>query len=267
MDHYYKDSDICLHPATAISLKVAKSIELDKHPSNNQNELKKALSQELHQLNDCSTVNSNEQTQLPYEDEDVLSFLKPHAQIIASLDTNQLNEELLYKKTFLIHQPTKPVLILDIDGTLLITLNNNIILRPYTSYFLQSLKTKFSLWVWTAGDRKYLCHVMSIVDPGHSIFEVALDNNYCTVVNGIHVKDARMFGNLDLNSMTIMDDQLASFAGTIDNGILVSRFQGNAHDDELLKWLELLLSIDDLKSIPLFLHNTMHLKECIASLN
>jgi hypothetical protein len=248
-------------------IKISKSIELAHASPTIQTTptIKKMLSHEQNGLNyqiESSTTGSlDECTMETYQDAEVLQFLKPHIHMISLIDRSKVETQLQFANIYLLNKPTKSVLILDLDGTLLKNDNGSIELRPYLFYFLHTLKKVYNLWVWTAGDWNYLLHAIGIIDPERCIFDCLLERSYCTMVNGVAVKDIRMFENLELNRVVMMDDQLISFITTLNNGILVSYYQGG-DDTELLKWCEFLLGICG-ENLPDALNRYFHLKECV----
>ena len=77
--------------------------------------------------------------------------------------------------------------------------------------------------MFTASLQKYADAVMNEIDPTGSLFEYQLYRNNCTqikVENQIYyIKDLRVFKNISLDDIVIIDNSVLSFAFHLDNGI------------------------------------------------
>jgi len=50
----------------------------------------------------------------------------------------------------------------------------------------------------------------------------------------IYLKDLRVFKNVCMEKVAIVENQLISFATQLDNGFLIDSFGGSEYDEELL---------------------------------
>lgn len=69
--------------------------------------------------------------------------------------------------------------------------------------------------------------------------------------DGTFIKDLRVIGNRDLESLILVDNSVYSFAYQIDNGIPILPFFNDTSDEELLhliNYLSILVYYDDVRS-------------------
>lgn len=79
-------------------------------------------------------------------------------------------------------------------------------------------------------------------------------------MNGIYIKDLRIFGNRKLSDVVIVDNAAYSFAYQIDNGIPIISWHENRDDKELLNLMDYLQSLVDVEDIREVNYETFHLR-------
>jgi len=132
------------------------------------------------------------------------------------------------------------------------TISIPLILRPGVREFLNFIKDKFNVIVFTAGRKEYADCVFNYLDPNHDIFKYRFYRDDCISVKGkIFVKDLRIFRNLNLARTIIIDNSLYSFANQLTNGILITSFYNNKQDFELLNLMKYIKSlyINDVRDV------------------
>ena len=80
------------------------------------------------------------------------------------------------------------------------------------------------------------------MDPENKLIKFRLYRNNCINFNDwFTVKDLRIFNNVDLKKIVLLDNSMYSFASQINNGILINTFINDKSDNELYNALEYLI--------------------------
>jgi len=110
----------------------------------------------------------------------------------------------------------------------------NLFLRPGLEEFLDFVKDRFEVIVFTASKQEYADWILNYLDPENNIFKHRFYRENCiSVMNKVYLKDLRIFNNRKLENMLIIDNSLYSFSNQLSNGILISSFYNNENDREL----------------------------------
>ncbi|CAD8124488.1 unnamed protein product [Paramecium sonneborni] len=118
---------------------------------------------------------------------------------------------------------------------------NKFISRPWLLQFLESIRVFSEIIVFTAGQQNYADNAISQIQCDHLIDHRLYRHH--TMYNGIHfIKDLRKVGR-PLEKTIIIDNTPISFQLQQDNGILISSWQGNSDDIELLQIKDLIIKI------------------------
>lgn len=104
--------------------------------------------------------------------------------------------------------------------------------RPGVDAFLLRVAELFDVYFFTSALLEYAEPIVSQLLPGHPR-EKILDRLDCTLHRGALAKDLRKVSS-DLASVVLLDDNKNFFSFQPRNGILVSSWDGNAADNELL---------------------------------
>lgn len=153
-----------------------------------------------------------------------------------------------------------------ISSTMTKTVGLNI--RPLMMEELMKLKRKYYLVVYTASQQKYADAVLDTIDPDKNIFSYRLYRNHCTLINvenqPLYVKDLRIFKEISLRDIVIIDNSVLSFGFNLSNGIPILPYYKGNEDKELInlrKFLDQLASVHD---IPAKLKSLMRLEESVS---
>ena len=107
--------------------------------------------------------------------------------------------------------------------------------------------------MFTASLQKYADAVMNEIDPTGSLFEYRLYRNNCTqikVENQIYyIKDLRVFKNISLDDIVIIDNSVLSFAFHLDNGIPILPYYSGTDEKEMKCLVQLLEKLADVPLI------------------
>ena len=117
-----------------------------------------------------------------------------------------------------------------------------IFLRKGVNYFLQEVNKYFEVGIVTASVKEYADAVISFLDPENKLIKFKLYRNNCINFNdAFTVKDLRIFPEVDLKNIVLLDNSMYSFATQISNGILINTFINDKNDNELYNALEYLV--------------------------
>ena len=148
--------------------------------------------------------------------------------------------------------PGKKTLVLDLDETLVhssffpvynydfiikfkagnnISYTSYVLKRPDLEAFLDFIRDRFEVVIFTASVKEYADAVIDTITPwipqSHRFYR-----QHCTISNGMYIKDLSLF-NRPLDSMIIVDNSEFSFTYHKSNAILVSTWIGDIKDHEL----------------------------------
>ena len=117
-----------------------------------------------------------------------------------------------------------------------------IFVRNGVKDFLEEVNKYFEVGIFTASVKEYADAVISFLDPENKLIKFRLYRNNCINFNDwFTVKDLRIFNNVDLKKIVLLDNSMYSFASQINNGILINTFINDKSDNELYNALEYLI--------------------------
>lgn len=117
-----------------------------------------------------------------------------------------------------------------------------IFIRKGVKHFLEEANKYFEVGIFTASVKEYADAVISFLDPDNKLIKFRLYRNNCINFNdSFTVKDLRIFENVDLKKIVLIDNSMYSFAAQINNGILINSFINDKSDNELYNALEYLV--------------------------
>ena len=117
-----------------------------------------------------------------------------------------------------------------------------IFVRNGVKDFLEEVNKYFEVGIFTASVKEYADAVISFLDPENKLIKFRLYRNNCINFNdSFTVKDLRIFNNVDLKKIVLLDNSMYSFASQINNGILINTFINDKSDNELYNALEYLI--------------------------
>ena len=139
-------------------------------------------------------------------------------------------------------------------------INAGINIRPYALECLREMNKFFEVFVFTASHQCYANVVLDYLDPSGELIHQRFFRDNCINMNGIYIKDLRIFGNRKLSDVVIVDNAAYSFAYQIDNGIPIISWHENRDDKELLNLMDYLQSLVDVEDIREVNYETFHLR-------
>ncbi|KAH3745959.1 NLI interacting factor [Pelomyxa schiedti] len=126
--------------------------------------------------------------------------------------------------------------------------------RPGLEEFLNSIKEKFEIVVFTASLKEYADPILDLIDP-NNIIHHRLYRDSCHVVRKLHVKDLNWLGR-DVNKCVIVDNSPVSYLLHPQNAIPIRSFMGDCTDSELNSLSEILT---EMANSPLTVPSTLAL--------
>ena len=166
------------------------------------------------------------------EPNELTKFLKSQMDFCKAISLPSVSEVTEVNKISLLECSHKPILILDLDETLIGCVQDEIMCRPHAIAMIDALKSVYDIWIWTASERPYAQFMIEWMGVSNSIRRL-LCREDCVYVGGQYVKDIHRFVNIDEKRVIIVDNLVASFITELSNGIVVSSFDGNPEDIEL----------------------------------
>ena len=129
-----------------------------------------------------------------------------------------------------------------------------IFVRNGVNEFLKEVNKYFDVGIFTASVKEYADAVISFLDPENKLIKFKLYRNNCINFNdAFTIKDLRIFKNVDLKKIILIDNSMYSFAAQINNGILINSFFNDKNDTELNNALEYLINYilpaDDVREV------------------
>lgn len=107
--------------------------------------------------------------------------------------------------------------------------------RPLAKHFLKTVAEIFTVYVYTAGQKKYADAVLNIIDPENLITK-RFYRDSCKKDGGVIVKDLKHIKKLirSKQEMILVDDNSLSIEKNYPFAIQIKAFEGNQADKELL---------------------------------
>ena len=129
-------------------------------------------------------------------------------------------------------------LVLDLDETLISFKFNEqhigmLKMRPGLYNFLENVKKKYELVIFTAGTQEYADPILDKIEKNGKIFAKRLYRQHATLMNNIYLKDLTRLGR-DLSKIIIVDNMPQNFSLQKENGILIKNYFGQDKYDTTL---------------------------------
>jgi CTD small phosphatase-like protein 2 len=115
--------------------------------------------------------------------------------------------------------------------------------RPFLFKFLDSIRDKFEIVIFTASQRIYADTLLDIVDPGRRIISHRLFRDSCRWVNGNFIKDLQVLDR-DLSRTIIVDNAYQAYGYNVSNGYPIISWFDDPNDKELPRLVEFLQQLD-----------------------
>lgn len=112
----------------------------------------------------------------------------------------------------------------------------------------------FEVVVFTASFQCYADRVIDYIDPTGELIQHRFYRPHCIFLEdqNLYIKDLRIFHNVPLKDILIVDNAVYSFGAQLDNGVPITPFKEDALDNEFLHlkdYLELCAKSDDVRKL------------------
>ncbi|OMJ91227.1 hypothetical protein SteCoe_6298 [Stentor coeruleus] len=132
------------------------------------------------------------------------------------------------------------------------TVNAGINIRPFARECLTEAVKHFEVIIFTASHKCYADVVLDYLDPRKELIHHRLYRENCLVVEGVFMKDLRVFSNRRLQDVVIVDNAAYSFGYHLDNGIPIISWHDDPYDRELynlMDYLKILAQSQDVRDV------------------
>lgn len=137
--------------------------------------------------------------------------------------------------------------------------NAGINIRPYARESLKEANRLFEVMVFTASHKCYADVVLDYLDPTGDLIHHRLYRDHCISVEGVLLKDLRIFGNRRLQDLVIVDNAAYSFAYQLDNGVPIISWHDDPYDRELYNLIDYMKVLAEAEDIRVVNRDTFHL--------
>eukprot|EP00339_Tiarina_fusa_P014513 CAMPEP_0117014132 /NCGR_PEP_ID=MMETSP0472-20121206/11523_1 /TAXON_ID=693140 ORGANISM="Tiarina fusus, Strain LIS" /NCGR_SAMPLE_ID=MMETSP0472 /ASSEMBLY_ACC=CAM_ASM_000603 /LENGTH=424 /DNA_ID=CAMNT_0004717617 /DNA_START=220 /DNA_END=1494 /DNA_ORIENTATION=+ len=124
-------------------------------------------------------------------------------------------------------------------------------LRPHLFDFLEKIRGKYEVIVFTASQKVYANELLNLIDPENKYIHHRMYRESCLAVEGNFLKDLNVLGR-DLSKSVLVDNSPHAFGYQVDNGIPIESWFDDAKDTELLKlerFLRTLHGVNDVRTV------------------
>lgn len=133
-------------------------------------------------------------------------------------------------------------------------------IRPHALECLKEINKDFEVFVFTASHQCYANVVLDHLDPTGELIHERFFRDSCINMNGIYVKDLRIFSDRNLAEIVLVDNASYSYAYQIDNGIPIISWHDDREDRELLNLIDYLQSLESCEDVREANFETFHLR-------
>lgn len=154
----------------------------------------------------------------------------------------------------------KPDVVLPVQFPSGEVINAGLNIRPHALDCLREANKNFEVFVFTASHQCYANVVLDYLDPTGELIHQRFFRDNCINMNGIFIKDLRIFANRKLSEMILVDNAAYSFGYQVDNGIPIISWHDDKEDKELVNlidYLQSLVMVEDVREVNF---ETFHLR-------
>ena len=126
-------------------------------------------------------------------------------------------------------------------------------IRPHTKELLVAANKHYEVCVFTASTEQYANTIVDYLDPTGQLIQHRFYRSSCIKTEGgEYIKDLRVFKNVELKNILLLDNAAYSFGKQLANGIPIASFKEDEEDKEfehLIPHLEMCAQYDDVREI------------------
>ena len=154
----------------------------------------------------------------------------------------------------------KPDVVLPVQFPSGEVINAGLNIRPHALDCLREANKNFEVFVFTASHQCYANVVLDYLDPTGELIHQRFFRDNCINMNGIFIKDLRIFANRKLSEMILVDNAAYSFGYQVDNGIPIISWHDDKEDKELVNLIDYLQSLVKVEDVREVNFETFHLR-------
>ncbi len=225
------------------SNQVNKYLQLFLNTINDENELKKDFCNYFDNIN---TSDLSEKALLYFFKSKVIRVINQNASVAGIKSSSYkilLNENSIQVPYLKYPSPKKFTLVLDLDETLISFKldpkednKGTIRFRPYLDSFLQKVKEKYEIIVFTSGTQDYADPIEDAIEQDNKYFDARLYREHTIACGKDIVKDISRIGR-PLDKIIIVENMPQNYRLQKENGILIKSFYGEDIYDTALNSL------------------------------
>lgn len=123
--------------------------------------------------------------------------------------------------------------------------------RPHLISFLEEASKIYQIVVFTSSVSIYANKVVDLIDPRRSYIRKCISREYCTVTpnSKIYLKDLRIFKSVPISQIILVDNSILAYSYHLFNGIPIIPFFGQEGDQELIKLLKYLQTLERVNDV------------------
>ena len=118
---------------------------------------------------------------------------------------------------------------------------------------LRAANKNFEVCVFTASTPQYADAVLNYLDPTGELIQHRFYRNSCVRTQyGDYIKDLRIFRNISLENIILVDNAVTSFGEQLSNGIPIPSYKEDPDDRELnhlIKYLDVCVHYEDMREV------------------
>lgn len=150
-----------------------------------------------------------------------VKFKKPHSKKLLIFDLDETLSHCVRRP----NPAAPPHVYLDVIDPKGITRRAGFNIRPYTKEVLEAANKHFEVAVFTASHSGYANNVIDHIDPTGELIQHRFFRQHCILQEDVYVKDLRIFKNIPLKDIILVDNAVYSFGDQIENGIPITPYK------------------------------------------
>lgn len=95
------------------------------------------------------------------------------------------------------------------------------------------MSQRFTIVIFTASNQEYADKILDKLDPDNRYISLRLYRHHCVEHDELYIKDLRLFNNIEMNDLIIVDNIICSFAMDLKNGVPIKPYSSSKEDYEL----------------------------------
>ena len=139
-------------------------------------------------------------------------------------------------------------------------------IRPHTHQILKEVNKYYEVGVFTASHKFYADEVLNYIDPTGELIQHRFYRDSCikTEYEIQYIKDLRIFKNVDLKDIILVDNAVYCFGVQLSNGVPMTPFKEDKSDEEFVSLQNFLVRIHDEPDVRVALRHAFGLEDLFS---